>query len=121
MAPAKRVAAWGGVSLVGKLSRGREPKGALGRQEEGPLGSPSPQPFPTLLLLLAGPCALSSSHWLPAAASRAGYCNTLFSQQGGSRDYAARKSGGLEIRRDSVLVMSRAPGRDVLVAGGRSA
>lgn len=106
---------------MGKLSRGREPKGALGRQEEGPLGSPSPRPFPTLLPLLAGPCALSSSHRLPAAASRAEYCNTLFSQQGGSRDYAARKSGGLGIRLDSVLVMTRAPGRDVLVAGGPSA
>lgn len=107
---------------MGKLSRGREPKGALGRQEEGPLGSPSPRPFPTLLPLLAGPSALSSSHRLPAAASRAEYCNTLFSQQGGSRDYAARKSGGLGIRLVRLVAGGLYPciwwGRDVV--GGYS-
>lgn len=69
---------------MGKLPRGRGPKEAKG--SGSPVGrtpwQPLPSDLPTLLLLSAGPCVLSFTHSLPAAASRARYCNTLFSSKG---------------------------------------
>lgn len=60
-------------------------------------GSPSPQPLPTLLFPWApGPREFRSSHRQHHHGRLStGDCTILLSQQGGSRDCTARKSGGL--------------------------